>query len=219
MRGLCAAFTNFGAAAASPHLFGFPSFLCCLLDGRRGRAPDEYLGSFKNPLYSQRPAGLPSGVRPTGIERCGRILAVRDRNSSILRDQSHSRLNSYVEVVSERTNNGAIPFPSPPWLRKDWPPLPPQNLSSIHTDRSSADDGSRVKPPRALQPLNGALPRKFAHSERFALPRMTAPAARNTIHHHGIRRNDAPTSASDPAVVCILSAVARLSFTRIGKSL
>src|SRR5207248_5625182 len=62
---------------------------------------------------------------------------------------------------------------------------------SIHTDRSSADDGSRVKPPRALQPLNGALPRKFAHSERFALPRMTAPAARNTIHHHGIRRNDA----------------------------
>ena len=134
---------------------------------------------------------MPSGVRPTGIERCGRILAVRDRNSSILRDQSHSRLNSYVEVVSERTNNGAIPFPSPPWLRKDWPPLPPQNLSSIHTDRSSADDGSRVKPPRALQPLNGALPRKFAHSERFALPRMTAPAARNTIHHHGIRRNDA----------------------------
>src|SRR2546430_8957673 len=51
--------------------------------------------------------------------------------------------------------------------------------------------GSRVKPPRALQPLNGALPRKFAHSERFALPRMTAPAARNTIRHHGIRRNDA----------------------------
>src|SRR5207248_7455448 len=47
--------------------------------------------------------------------------------------------------------------------------------------------GSRVKPPRALQPLNGALPRKLAHSDRFALPRMTAPAARNTIHHHGIR--------------------------------
>src|SRR5207249_6610577 len=38
--------------------------------------------------------------------------------------------------------------------------------------------GSRVKPPRALQPFNGALPRKFAHSERFAFPNMTAPAAR-----------------------------------------
>src|SRR5690349_9347425 len=32
--------------------------------------------------------------------------------------------------------------------------------------------GSRVNPPRALQPLNGANPRKFAHSERLALPRM-----------------------------------------------
>src|SRR5262245_48424780 len=39
--------------------------------------------------------------------------------------------------------------------------------------------GSRVNPPRALQPLKGALPRKFAHSERFALPRMTAPAERS----------------------------------------
>src|SRR5476649_2163314 len=38
--------------------------------------------------------------------------------------------------------------------------------------------GSRVNPPRALQPLKGALPRKLAHSERFAFPRMTAPAAR-----------------------------------------
>src|SRR5262245_30223806 len=32
--------------------------------------------------------------------------------------------------------------------------------------------GSRVNPPRALQPLNGAKPRKFAHSERLALPRI-----------------------------------------------
>src|SRR5206468_4926583 len=36
--------------------------------------------------------------------------------------------------------------------------------------------GSRVKPPRALQPLKGAKPRKFAHSDRLALPRITAPA-------------------------------------------
>src|SRR5262245_21308724 len=31
--------------------------------------------------------------------------------------------------------------------------------------------GSRVNPPRALHPLKGANPRKFAHSERLALPR------------------------------------------------
>src|SRR5580765_8651674 len=39
--------------------------------------------------------------------------------------------------------------------------------------------GSRVLPPRALQPLksHGGAPRKLAHSDRFALPRITAPAA------------------------------------------
>src|SRR6184192_1413710 len=76
--------------------------------------------------------------------------------------------------------------------------------------------GSRVKPPRALQPLNGAKPRKFAHSERLALPRMTAPAARKRFTTTESEGTMLPTSASDPAVVCILSAVARLSFTRIG---
>src|SRR5437763_13445333 len=39
--------------------------------------------------------------------------------------------------------------------------------------------GSRVKPPRALHPLNGAKPRKFAHSDRFALPSTIAPASRS----------------------------------------
>ena len=84
MRGLCAAFTNFGAAAASPHLFGFPSFLRCLLDGRRGRAPDEYLG--------RRHPGL------EGINRCTstRVHSVRthsafDRDLSPLQRSSLCR--------------------------------------------------------------------------------------------------------------------------------
>src|SRR5262249_25509811 len=76
--------------------------------------------------------------------------------------------------------------------------------------------GSRVNPPRALQPLNGANPRKFAHSERFALPRMIAPASRNFCTTTASAGTVLPTSASEPAVVCILSAVARLSFTKIG---
>ena len=52
------------------------------------------------------------------------------------------------------------------------PELEPQAV------RSSAY-GLRVKPPREDQPLLEALPRKFAHSLRFVLPRINAPAARN----------------------------------------
>src|SRR5437764_6209793 len=76
--------------------------------------------------------------------------------------------------------------------------------------------GSRVKPPRALQPLNGANPRKFAHSDRFALPRTTAPAARSRATIGASAGTRLLTRASEPAVVCMVSAVATLSFTRIG---
>src|SRR5262245_61611260 len=51
------------------------------------------------------------------------------------------------------------------------PELDPDGL------RSSAC-GLRVWPPRALQPLVDFDERKFAHSLRFVLPRMTAPASR-----------------------------------------
>src|SRR3954469_22030996 len=44
--------------------------------------------------------------------------------------------------------------------------------------RSSAY-GLRVCPPRPLQPLVEWVERKFAHSLRFVLPSITAPAARN----------------------------------------
>src|SRR5262245_11521325 len=43
----------------------------------------------------------------------------------------------------------------------------------------SSTYGFRVCPPRPLQPLIEREPRKFAHSLRFVLPRMTAPALRN----------------------------------------
>src|SRR2546425_5078329 len=78
--------------------------------------------------------------------------------------------------------------------------------------------GSRVKPPRALQPLNGALPRKLAHSDRFALPRMTAPAVRKRFTTTESAGTVLPTSAREPAVVLIFSFVARLSFSIIGIS-
>src|SRR5690606_32996728 len=42
----------------------------------------------------------------------------------------------------------------------------------------SSTCGFFVKPPTALQPLIECSERKFAHSLKFALPRMIAPAAR-----------------------------------------
>src|SRR5262245_8243113 len=51
------------------------------------------------------------------------------------------------------------------------PELEPQGLRS-------GSNGFRHCPPRALQPLVERVERKFAHSDRFALPRITAPASR-----------------------------------------
>src|SRR3954452_14326461 len=85
--------------------------------------------------------------------------------------------------------------------------------------------GFRVKPPRALQPLTwtpasrtafGWTPRRLAHSDRFAFPRMTAPAARSLATIAASRGTLLPDSAREPAVVSIVSFVAMLSLIRIG---
>src|SRR5450432_2848978 len=81
--------------------------------------------------------------------------------------------------------------------------------------RSSAY-GFRHCPPRPLHPLDACVLRKFAHSLRFVLPRITAPAARSRSATKASRGGRAPTSASEPAVVSILSAVPTLSLIRMG---
>src|SRR5712671_6398982 len=53
-----------------------------------------------------------------------------------------------------------------------------------HALRSSAY-GLRVRPPRPLQPLTECDERKFAHSLKLVLPRMTAPAARSRCATEG----------------------------------
>ena len=81
-----------------------------------------------------------------------------------------------------------------------------------------------MNPPRALQPLsqiplsglNGGLALKFAHSDRFAFPRMTAPACRSLATSGASSGTTLFTNASDPAVVCIGPTVATLSLTKIG---
>src|SRR5215472_8164941 len=75
----------------------------------------------------------------------------------------------------------------------------------------SSTYGLRVCRPRALQPLLERVDRKLAHSLRLALPRMTAPASRSARATVASCSTRLPNSASDPAVVCIASAVSMLS--------
>src|SRR5215467_9002266 len=89
------------------------------------------------------------------------------------------------------------------------PELEPQALRS-------SEYGLLVNPPRPDHPLVEKKERKLAHSERLVLPRMTAPPARSfaaTVESWGAGW---PISASDPAVVCILSPVPMLSLRRTG---
>src|SRR5207237_2325096 len=89
------------------------------------------------------------------------------------------------------------------------PELDPQALRS-------SEYGLWVNPPRPDQPLVEKNERKFAHSERFVLPRITAPAARNFAATVESCNAGMPLRANDPAVVCILSPVSMLSFRSTG---
>src|SRR6185295_9398501 len=84
-----------------------------------------------------------------------------------------------------------------------------------HGFRSSAY-GFAHCPPTALHPLEEWVERKFAHSDRFALPRITAPASRSRATTVASRAARASRSASEPAVVASAPAVSMLSFTRTG---
>ena len=66
------------------------------------------------------------------------------------------------------------------------------------------------------QPLVEWNERKFAHSLRFVLPRITAPASRNFLATVESCGAGFPTRASEPAVDCILSAVSMLALIITG---
>src|SRR6185503_1508842 len=78
----------------------------------------------------------------------------------------------------------------------------------------SSTYGLRVWRPRPLQPLDERVERKLAHSLRFVLPRMTAPASRNRRAIVASCSTRLPTRANEPAVVCMLSAVSMLSLRK-----
>src|SRR5512142_757226 len=76
--------------------------------------------------------------------------------------------------------------------------------------------GLFVCPPRPDQPLIDSKERKFAHSDKFVLPRITAPPARRFAATVESCVAGAPNRANEPAVVCILSPVSMLSLSRTG---
>src|SRR5947208_3437124 len=76
--------------------------------------------------------------------------------------------------------------------------------------------GLFVCPPRPDQPLIDSNERKFAHSDRLVLARITAPPARRFAATVESWVAGAPTNANDPADVCILSPVSMLSLSRTG---
>src|SRR5439155_16680180 len=80
----------------------------------------------------------------------------------------------------------------------------------------SSTYGLRHWPARPLHPLEDWNERKLAHSDRLAFPSRTAPSRRRPFAVKASRGTIEPRSASDPAVVCIRSAVAMLSFSRMG---
>src|SRR5262249_56030482 len=74
--------------------------------------------------------------------------------------------------------------------------------------------GLAACPPSVLQPLVAWVDRKLAHSDRFALPRITAPASCSLVTSQASPCS-APASAGDPAVAGI-PLTATLSLIRTG---
>src|ERR1700730_8617609 len=80
--------------------------------------------------------------------------------------------------------------------------------------RSSAN-GFRVCPPTPLQPEIDALDRMLAHSDKFVLPRITAPAARSRATSGASRWVTLSSNAMLPAVVGSGPSASMLSLSRI----
>src|SRR6185295_13845626 len=105
-----------------------------------------------------------------------------------------------------QTTEPSVSVPTPTAARLAAIAAPVPELEP-HGLRSSAY-GFLHCPPRPLHPLDDWLDRKLAHSLRFVLPMMSAPAARSRSATTESRGATEPTSASDPAVVIMRSAVA-----------
>src|SRR5687768_9623071 len=118
------------------------------------------------------------------------------------------------ETADGHTIDPSVSVPTPAAARFAATADPVPELEP-HGLRSSAY-GFFTCPPRPLQPLLDFVERKFAHSLRFVFARITAPAARKRSTTNASRGAIQPSSASEPAVVVIRSAVSMLSLMTTG---
>src|SRR5229473_1979776 len=98
-----------------------------------------------------------------------------------------------------QTTEPSVSVPTPTAARFAEIPEPVPELEP-HGLRSSTY-GFFVCPPRPLHPLVECVERKFAHSLRFVLPMMTAPASRSFFATLESRPAMESPSASEPADV------------------
>ena len=111
-----------------------------------------------------------------------------------------------------QTIDPSVSVPIATWASAAATPAP-EPLEDPHALRSSTY-GLLVRPPTALQPEVDMVLRKFAHSDRLALPITTAPA-RRSLRTSVASSGRACSSAREPAVVG-RSSVSMLSFSSTG---
>src|ERR1044072_7667080 len=107
----------------------------------------------------------------------------------------------------------SVPIPMAPRLAAIEAPVPELDPHGLRRNTY----GLCVCPPRPDHPLDELEERKFAHSLRLVLPRITAPASRSCLTKKASCFGaGASLSARLPAVVFILSAVSMLSLINTG---
>src|SRR5918993_5931418 len=105
----------------------------------------------------------------------------------------------------------SVPTPMAPRLAAMADPVPELDPHGLR----SSTYGFFVWPPRELQPEDDRVERKFAHSLRLVLPRITAPAARRRCTRKASRLGRLPASASEPAEFT-MGVASMLSLSRTG---
>ena len=156
------------------------------------------------------------GVGDGARHRARRVLAVRDRDDAAAADQAERRLDADERVDVRRRHDRAVGLGADRDRREVRGDRRARARARAGRDcdraRTDSSSGRRVRSSRCVE----CVERKFAHSLRLVLPRITAPASRSRATMNASFGGVAPASASEPAVVIMRSAVAMLSLIRTG---
>ena len=173
---------------------------------------------------SPRSSGSRRSSRPAGPRRRPTVRAIGPAVSWLcaigtmpLRlTQPERRLDADEAVVVRRRHDRAVGLGAdrrrPRGSRRSRRRIPSSSRTGCDRARTDSSSGRRGRSSRSVE----CVERKFAHSLRFVLPRMTAPASRSRATTNASFGGLTPASASEPAVVIMRSAVAMLSLSRTG---